>query len=376
MAEEEGVRVPRVASDESIKSAYTTPGHPVAFSAPATVANHFAISEDRARRILEDVDTYTLHREWKKPPLTNPFYVHGRRKQVQSDLIDIAKIAATNDGVRFLLLLIDVMTKKVWIYPLKTKSGREVEEGLRKWLGDLGGDKPEVCLTDSGKEYKNRSVQELFRSEGIEWQAAKGLTKAAVAERANKTIQVLIYKYLSDAEQTRYLDKLESLVQTYNSRPHRTLEGMTPDEADEPENEARVQEIFHRKYSKLAEARSKRTPKFKVGNLVRVKILPRAISSSRRAYAEQFHGSFYRVVRINRTMPVPMYYLRALDDGEFIDGGFYSQELQRVSGNLWKIEKILGRRKRRGVNEIHVKWRYFGDQWNEWIPETNVERVF
>jgi len=53
--------------DEQVKEAYTTPGHPIAFSAPSTVASYFGTSRNQARRILEHVDGYTLHRDFKRP---------------------------------------------------------------------------------------------------------------------------------------------------------------------------------------------------------------------------------------------------------------------------------------------------------------------
>jgi len=361
-----------------IQTDYTSPGHPIAYSSPAAVAQFYNISRERAASILNRVDTYTLHREYKRPSQFNPFYVHGRREQVQADLIEIGSIAAHNDGVRYLLLLIDIMTKRVWLYPLENKRGASVAAALRRWIDELGGaDLPKLALTDLGKEFIAREVQDLLQSHKIAWQSGKGMSKAAVAERANKTIQVLIYKYLTDKETLRYLDVLPQLVQTYNSRPHRMLDKMSPAQADLPENEARLQEIFHKRYQKLAMKKAAVKPKFKVDTLVRVKTDSSRISSSRRAYAEQFHGDFYRIVRINRSMPVPMYHLRALDDGEYIDGGFYAEELQPVEGDLWKIESVLDERTlKNGVKEIKVKWKYFGDKWNEWIPASNVESVF
>jgi transposase InsO family protein len=362
---------------ERVKADYSTPGHPVAYASPATVARFYNISQERAKSILNQVDTYTLHREYKKPAQFNPFYVHKRREQVQADLIEIGAIAKENDGVRYLLLLIDVMTKKVWVYPLTDKRGVSVSEALSKWISSLGRrNLPKLLLSDLGKEFIASSVQEKLRANKIKWQSGKGMSKAAVAERANKTIQVLIYKYLTDRETLRYIDVLPQLVATYNGRGHRTLKNMSPDEADKPENEGRVQEIFHDRYEKLAKKKANVKPRLKIDALVRVKTDSSRISSSRRAYAEQFHGEFYRIIRINRTMPVPMYHLRALDDGEFIDGGFYAEELQPVEGDLWKIESVLDERTRRGKKEIKVKWKYFGDRWNEWIPASNVQKVF
>lgn len=357
-----------------ITRAYTTPGHPAAFSAPARVAECFNITERQAKWVLEHVEGYTLHREYKQPKKYNPYYVRSRREQVQGDLIDISKIKGDNDDITFLLVLIDIFTKYVWVYPIKSKSAAVMELSMRRWLGEIDTP-PKKLMTDRGLEFTNRRVQHLLRSRNVEWQAALGTMKAAIAERVNKTLQILIYKYLTQNETIRYIDVLPQLVQTYNRRGHRTLEDMSPEDADRPANQNRVRAIFQNRYTEIAQGRTK-NPKFRVGDLVRLKTEPKKITSSAHAYAEQFHGEYFSIIRINRTMPVPLYYLRSLDTGEHIRGGLYANELQLQRGDVWKIERVLNRRTRRGVREILVKWKYFSEQHNEWIPETNVVRGF
>lgn len=359
---------------DDVLRAYSTPGHPVAYSAPGTVARYFNISESKAKEILEHAEAYTIHREYKQPKIYNPFYTHERREQVQGDLIDVSSIAIANEGIKFLLLLIDIFTKKVWVYTLKNKSAASMVRALRGWLDSLGV-KPKILASDRGLEFSNQAVQDLLRRNNVGWQALGGTMKAAVAERANKTIQILIYKYLTDRETTRYIDKLQSLVQTYNKRGHHTLKGLSPDEADQVENEGEVQAIHHARYEKISRNRKVNLP-FKLGDIVRIKTLAKKVSSSNRAYAEQFKGEYFRVMRINRTLPIAMYYLRSLDTGEMIEGGFYAQELQRQRGNVYKIERVIRRRVRRGVREMYVKWKDFGPQWNEWIPETDIVATY
>lgn len=356
-----------------VVNAYTSPGHPIAYSAPAAVAKYFGISKNQATHILEHADGYTLHREFKRPSQFNPYYTHNRRKQCQADLIDIARISNQNDGVNFLLLIIDIFTKKIWLYPLRRKSAIEMKRAMQMWVNSLQV-KPDRLSTDFGLEFRNRQVQFVLRSNGIVWEPATGTMKAAIAERANKTIQILIYKYLSDRETLRYIDVLPQLVTTYNTRPHRTLEGMTPDFADRPNNEAAVQAVAHRRYAEIGRARKK--PKFKVGDVVRVKTDPHKVSQNRRAYAEQFGGEYFTICRINRTLPIPMYYLRSMNTDDEIEGAFYAEELQRQRGDVWKVEQVLNERTRRGVREVLVKWKYFDARHNSWIPRRNIVRRF
>jgi hypothetical protein len=54
---------------------------------------------------------------------------------------------------------------------------------------------------------------------------------------------------------------------------------------------------------------------------------------------------------------IPVYQIKDFEDGN-IDGTFYQQELQKVNEDedkAWKMEKILKRRKRRGVEQALVR---------------------
>ena len=361
----------RPPNDQLIRETYKRPGHPTAFSSPATVARHHNITVDRARRILQHEDAYNLHREYKRPRSFNPYYIRQRRKLVQADLIDIRNIEQHNDNTKFLLLLIDVFSRMVWLYPLRNKSAKTMKTTMENWINRLFR-LPETIMTDKGTEFWNHQVRTLLRNNGITLQLATGTCKAAYAERANKTLQVLIYKYLTEHETLRYIDKLDDLVRSYNRRGHRSLEFMSPIEADRPRNRARVCEIAERRWSKV----KRREPTLGLGQMVRVKTEAKAISSSRRAYAEQFKGEFFTIHRINRTLPIPMYYLRSLDTDELIDGAFYANELTRIRGDVFKIDHVIRWRGRGRNRQALVRWKYFGPRHDSWVAEADILRVY
>lgn len=355
----------------SIEAKYRRPGHPAAFSAPQTVAREVGVGRSVAKKALEHVDSYVLHREYKRPRQFNPYFIYKRRELIQADLIEMRDISARNDGVNYLLLLIDVFTRRVWMYTLKRKTGAETREVLERWMNQLRV-KPRVLQTDHGREFWNQPVRQLLRLHNVSLQLAAGTSKACYAERANKTMQILIYKYLTDKETTRYVDVLQKLVSTYNRRGHRSLKYLSPYEADQPRNQRRVRDIAIQRFSKV----KRKKPTFKLGELVRIKTDSKAIVSSRRAYAEQFHGEYFRILRINQTLPIPLYYLKSVDNGETLKEGFYGEEIQRARGNVFKIDRIIRWRGRRGHNrEALVRWKYFGPYHDSWVPEGDITGV-
>ncbi len=364
--------------DKDIAEAYMTPGHPVAFSSPATVARHFGTTREAARKVLESLDTYSLHKEYRRAKRYNPYYVYNRRDLVQADLVDVRALSKDNDGMQHLLVLIDVFSKKLWVLPLPDKSAATVRDALALWLDELlppGGRRIKVYSSDWGREFQNRLVADLLRSRGVGRQEfATTTSKCAVVERANKSLQLLIYKYLSDRETTRYLDVLQDLVRTYNSRPHRSLGGMSPNEADMPVNEEHVRGIHMQRYAKVV----RRKPKYKPGDVVRIRIdSSKQLGQAKRSYNPQSVGEFFMITRVNRRLPIPMYFIRSLDTGEHIQGSFLGSELTLIGEQReWKISKVLKERTHRGRKEYLVRYKHFGPRWDEWLPAENVTRVF
>ena len=119
--------------DDEIIRNYRDPSHPTAFSAPGAIAKYYNISTQRARKILESIDSYVLHREYKRPRKFNPYYIYRPRDLIQADLIEIRTISAENDGINYLLLIIDVFTRKIWVYPLRDKRATTMKNAFENW---------------------------------------------------------------------------------------------------------------------------------------------------------------------------------------------------------------------------------------------------
>ena len=74
-----------------------------------------------------------------------------------------------------------------------------------------------------------------------------------------------------------------------------------------------------------------------------------------------------------------MYELEDLTEGkgEPIIGKFYESELSAVikKDNIYKVEKILKRKKVKGKEMVLVKWLGYSSNHNSWIPKENVVDV-
>lgn len=60
---------------------------------------------------------------------------------------------------------------------------------------------------------------------------------------------------------------------------------------------------------------------------------------------------------------------------EAIERDFYENDLQKVDKkeeSLWMIEKLIQKRKRKGVTELLVKFESCPEKFNQWIKESDI----
>ena len=118
---------------------YETPGEPLYMAGISKIKTYYQklLSIDEIRQFLARSRTYTTHYQFK-PPKFNPYYVRRLRAQFQLDLTEVSKISEHNDGINFLLLCIDIFSRKLWVRPLKRKTANEVLLNLQSILQEAG----------------------------------------------------------------------------------------------------------------------------------------------------------------------------------------------------------------------------------------------
>jgi hypothetical protein len=80
-------------------------------------------------------DAYTLHRAVRKRFPRNPYNVNNINDVWESDLVDIQGLSKY-DGVRYLLTVIDVLSRFLHTVPLKTKTGKAVTSAFPSIFND------------------------------------------------------------------------------------------------------------------------------------------------------------------------------------------------------------------------------------------------
>ena len=91
-----------------------------------------------------------------------------------------------NKETKYLLTVIDVFSKFVWIIPLKRKTGYEVANAFSRISRER---RPVKMLVDKDREFYNNDVQKL-----VKFYSRENDEKSCVIERFNRTIKEKIYK--------------------------------------------------------------------------------------------------------------------------------------------------------------------------------------
>ena len=309
---------------------------------------------------LQSQDVYTMNKPLKRKFVKNKTTASGFMTDWQSDLMDMSKFSNENDTHKFVLCCIDVLSRYAWAIPMKNKTPQECIRAFEIVL--KSGYKPFRLFTDMGGEYCNRAFEKMLEKHDIRHVTAKNTeTKASIAERYIRSLKMRLYKAFYAQKSQRYLEILPNIVSSLNHSYHRTIE-RTPASVTVKNAASLRHFLYPRSIS------GNKHYKFSVGDKVRVSLL-------RKAFTKGYHNTFTKEIfvvskRIPRKQPV--YQLVDLANDPVI-GTFYEKELVKVTkrDNVYRLERVIRKRTRKGVKEILIKWDGYPDKFNSWEKESN-----
>jgi len=343
----------QVTPAQALLKRYRDPSKPGSLGGVERFAKTWKISNKRAQNLLRKDLAYTLHRPRRRKGFpTLPIQVMSRDDQWQSDLIETQNIAKENKGIRYLLTVIDILSKYAWVQPLKDKKGPTVVKAFDQILKE--GRQPLKLQTDKGKEFYNKDITQWLKKNNIKHFSTGGDAKAAVVERFNRTLKERLYRYFTAANTLTFTDVLPELVKGYNASIHSSIK-MAPQEVT-LKNEKQVWKTLYGKPPKP------RKPTLKKGDKVRLNKIHRPFAKG------YLPGWTEEVFLVKKVIPFPAYKITEWD-GTPIDGTFYEEDLQKVTtDDVFRVEKVLKRRK----NQLLVQWKGWPDKYNSWISKEDV----
>ena len=239
-----------------------------------------------------------------------------------ADLIEYPQLKYQNSNYKFILIMIDCFTRKVWAVPMKFKTAQWTADAFESVFKTF--DKfPVHLVTDRGLEFYNSQVRKVFLNYGINHYsiATKSKWKASMVERVIRTLKTRLQRYFAKNKTKKWLDVLDQFVANYNATPH-SAHGLPPQDVTH-ENQ---KQVYKRLYPDIS---LKTDCRLKIGDKVR-KLIDKDLFE--KGYTANWSDEIFKIKEIRQNNGVCYYYLVSLDN-KSVDGIWYYYQLNLVSSH-------------------------------------------
>ena len=369
-----------------LKNIYEDLDHTAAYSGTDKLYKYVKKKNDRTDitkkdvlNFIRDQKAYQYHGYVPRKFVRRPIKVSMQGVIIGSDLCDLTEnIAKHNKGYRYILVLIDLFSRKVDLTPLKNKSGGTVAKALDTFFENSSYSYSHL-FADEGGEYINGAAQKIYDKYNIvRYNIFNRRFKNSIAERYIRDLKSVLYKYFTQNNTYKFLDILPKVEKLHNSSPHTGLGGETPYNVHKLTDLDKIkeQEIIQLKqkiknYGNISrnEIRSlhRIDRAFTVGSHVRI-LLNDAEKIFGKSYEKIFSDEIFIIRKVDKKLPIS-YWLSDLKNRN-IKGVVYHKELKKIKlPEENYVEKVVKTRKnpKTGKKEYLVRWLGYPDEFDEYV---------
>lgn len=272
------------------------------------------IKESQVKEWLRKQLSYSLHAP-RAIKINRSQYISSKKDEMwQADLIDLSNLKKENNA-KYLLTVIDILSKYASVEKLFNKKPQSIVSAFKKIFKFR---KPKILITDGGREFDNKIFKTFLSNLNIKHYIARNTeVKCAVVERFNRTIKEKIFKYLTEFNTKKFIDKLDILVKNYNNTINSRTK-FTPSSI----NHSNENIAFLNLYTKR---KLYTNSQLKIGDTVRLLNIKSAMS---KGYTPNWTKETFKISKVLNTSP-KRYKITDNKNNEII-GSFYSEELNKV----------------------------------------------
>ena len=180
---------------QKLLASYVNPSEPGSLGGVAKFAKAHGLSNLKAKKLLDGVLSYTLHKSRRRKFPTIPVMVFSIDQQWVMDLMEVQKLAKWNQGHRYILTVVDVLSKYAWTVPLQNNTGTAMVKALQDLRRQVNPRKPERVQGDDATEFFNSKLAGCFTESHL-WNIVTKtfqLTPFGVNFRRNVFFQCMVY---------------------------------------------------------------------------------------------------------------------------------------------------------------------------------------
>ena len=220
-----------------LHSIYTNCDNPAAFGSRQSLKTVWRCSYSDVDKYLASSETYTKFKQTRRRFIRLKVQSFRLNEIWSVDLADMQKLSRANDGVRYLFVAVDTLSRFLWVYPIKGKSAKSCAEALNPIITCCQAGrqqmqpkfcrgkekvpaKPEKIWVDKGREFTGEFA-DYCRERSITIHSTCSDAKSVFAERSIRSLKALIFRYLHENNTDIYLDQLPNFVSIINGRINR-----------------------------------------------------------------------------------------------------------------------------------------------------------
>lgn len=204
--------------DQYLENLYFDPSRAGSLSGPDKLyraikdEGKFKIGRRKIRQFLNELEEYSVQRDLKRKRKRRRIVVSGVDSQWAVDLADVQNLIKFNDGNKYLLVVVDVFSKFLFVQTLMDKKASTVLKAFQKIL-DSGGRLPDVVFSDKGGELNNALFKRELAKRNIKYFTTQNEDiKTSVAERVIRTLKTKLYRLFQKQGSYRYVEHLQNVV--------------------------------------------------------------------------------------------------------------------------------------------------------------------
>ena len=254
--------------------------------------------------------------------------------------IDLADLQSYNyRGYNWILVAVDMFTKKIWGVAMKNKEETTTLRALRVILRKMRV-LPRKIRSDQGKEFKNRIIRRYLQSQNIVhiFSLPRNPQSNGQAEKSVGITKKLIFKYMNFSGNNDWPAKLQTLLARYNKTYH-TAHKFTPDEVEQFSSQNNVRKL-NEVIANLDKTFLKQNKDFDLSQLrpgtqVRVQLNPKQNSLTKSKFMQNYSKDVYTIDKIyvpRQSNLLAVQYRLKDQQNRIIPKRYYNHQLLKIEG--------------------------------------------
>ena len=178
------------------------------------------ITRAQVRQFIMGQTNYQLTKDFKHR-VNKPIVAKHPNEIWCMDLVDMNFYVRNNRGWRYILVVVDVFSRKIWLERLKNKDGTTVSESLLSIF-----QRADVALrhiiSDNGPEFIGEEMVNILRDNDVKQRLTRTYAPQAnaICERANREVRKIIRAYMAKNKNKMWFSLLPDVEENKNNTYH------------------------------------------------------------------------------------------------------------------------------------------------------------